>query len=201
MANEKLFRGGEFLIVDALPEEIFTPEDVTKDQRLIAQSAEEFGTKELSTRWEEFEDLNPELVRSMLEKAGELLLGVDLPKVGEGSETLRGERFSQQFILCKDLEGRAVEGADADLADKSEALQLVDRRQYLHLCYHAAADNGDLGQVILACHLHLPLSFRERERLRLALPGHHLRRRHGCDEFGEPQRQPKRLGQPYGESH
>ena len=39
MGKEKLFNGGEFLIVDALPEEIFAPEDFTKDQRQIAQAA------------------------------------------------------------------------------------------------------------------------------------------------------------------
>ena len=47
MAKEKLFKGGEFLITDALPEEVFTPEDYSKDQRLVAQSAEEFCIKEL----------------------------------------------------------------------------------------------------------------------------------------------------------
>jgi len=58
MAKETLFNGGEFLLKDALPEEVFTPEDFSKEQRLIAQSAEEFGVGEVASRREELEDLN-----------------------------------------------------------------------------------------------------------------------------------------------
>ena len=61
MGKEKLFKGGEFIITDALPEEIFFPEDFTKEQRLVAQSAEEFSLKELLTQKAELENLNPEL--------------------------------------------------------------------------------------------------------------------------------------------
>jgi len=87
MAKEKLFKGGEFLITDALPEEVFTPEDFSKEQRLIAQSAEEFGVGEVASRREELEELNPELVKSLLKKAGELgFLGVDMPEDFGGSE-------------------------------------------------------------------------------------------------------------------
>jgi alkylation response protein AidB-like acyl-CoA dehydrogenase len=87
MAKETLFKGGEFLLKDALPEEVFTPEDFSKEQRLIAQSAEEFGVGEVASRREELEDLNPELVRDLLKKAGDLgFLGVDMPEIFEGSE-------------------------------------------------------------------------------------------------------------------
>jgi alkylation response protein AidB-like acyl-CoA dehydrogenase len=87
MAKETLFKGGEFLLKDALPEEVFTPEDFSKEQRLIAQSAEEFGVGEVASKREELEDLNPELVRSLLKKAGDLgFLGVDMPEIFGGSE-------------------------------------------------------------------------------------------------------------------
>jgi len=87
MAKETLFKGGEFLLKDASPEEVFTPEDFSKEQRLIAQSAEEFGVGEVASRREELEDLNPELVRDLLKKAGDLgFLGVDMPEIFEGSE-------------------------------------------------------------------------------------------------------------------
>ena len=32
-------RGGSFLIEDRLPEEVFTPEDFTDEQRMIAETA------------------------------------------------------------------------------------------------------------------------------------------------------------------
>ena len=87
MAELKLFKGGEFLITDALPEEIFTPEDFSKEQIMIAKSAEEFGLGELVPRWEELQELKPELLRSLLQKAGELgFLSADMPEIYGGSE-------------------------------------------------------------------------------------------------------------------
>ncbi|MGD2124797.1 MAG: acyl-CoA dehydrogenase family protein [Desulfobacteraceae bacterium] len=87
MAKEKLFKGGEFIITDALPEEVFTPEDFSKDQRLVAQSAEEFGLKEVAAKAEELKELNPELLKSVMRKAGDLgFLGADTPEVYGGSE-------------------------------------------------------------------------------------------------------------------
>ena len=91
LAKQRLFKGGEFLITDALPEEVFTPEDFTDEQRLIGRSAEEFRLGELEQRKEELEELNPELVRGLLRKAGELgLLSVDIPEMygGSGLDTI-----------------------------------------------------------------------------------------------------------------
>ena len=87
MTELKLFKGGEFLITDALPEEIFTPEDFTKEHRLIGKSAEEFGLGELAPIRDELEELNPDLLRSLIKKAGELgFLGADMPEIYGGSE-------------------------------------------------------------------------------------------------------------------
>ncbi len=87
MAGEKLFKGGEFLIVDALPEEVFTPEDFNKEQQMIAKSAEEFGIGEIAAKSDDLVELNPELVRSLLKKAGDLgFLGADMPEIYGGSE-------------------------------------------------------------------------------------------------------------------
>ncbi len=87
MAKEKLFKGGEFLITDALPEEIFTPEDFTNEHRLIGKSAEEFALGEIDPRREELEELNPELIKTLLRKAGDLgFLSADIPEIYGGSE-------------------------------------------------------------------------------------------------------------------
>ena len=81
MSKERLFKGGEFLITDALPDEVFTPEDFTRDQRLIAKSAEEFYLGELAPKKEEIEVLNPELSKTLMKKLGELgFLGADMPE-------------------------------------------------------------------------------------------------------------------------
>ena len=106
MGKEKLFKGGEFLIADALPEEVFTPEDYTKDQRQIAQAAEEFGTKELLAKKDEIEELNYDLLKEMLRKAGDLgFLGADMPEVFGGSEL---DKVSSMLIgekLCSGVSG------------------------------------------------------------------------------------------------
>ena len=47
--------GGSFLIGERTPDEIFTPEDFTEQQWLIAQTAEEFATKEIVPRMERME--------------------------------------------------------------------------------------------------------------------------------------------------
>jgi len=87
MAELKLFKGGEFLITDALPEEVFTPEDFTKEHRLIGKSAEEFALGEIEPRREELEELNPELIKTLLRKAGELgFLSTDIPEIYGGAE-------------------------------------------------------------------------------------------------------------------
>lgn len=87
MSDLRLFKGGEFLLVDALPEEVFTPEDFDKEQVMVGKSAEEFGVGELLSRKEELEYFDAELVKSLLVKAGELgFLGADMPEIYGGSE-------------------------------------------------------------------------------------------------------------------
>ncbi len=40
-------KGGSFLLESPLPQDVFTPADLTDDQKLIGQTAEEFVTKEV----------------------------------------------------------------------------------------------------------------------------------------------------------
>ena len=42
-----LKRGGAFLISETAPDEVFTPADLTDDQRLIGRTAEEFIVNEV----------------------------------------------------------------------------------------------------------------------------------------------------------
>jgi alkylation response protein AidB-like acyl-CoA dehydrogenase len=87
MADTKLFKGGEFLLIDASPDEVFTPEDFDKEQILIAKSAEEFGVGELLSRREEIEELNPDLLRGLIKQAGDLgFIGADVPEIYQGTE-------------------------------------------------------------------------------------------------------------------
>ena len=40
-------KGGSFLLESPAPQDVFTPADLTDDQKLIGQTAEEFVTKEV----------------------------------------------------------------------------------------------------------------------------------------------------------
>ena len=81
MAKEKIFVGGEFLITEATPEEVFTPEDFTDEHRMIMDMAKDFVEKEIRPIDDQLEEKNKELTLSLLAKAGELgLLGTDIPE-------------------------------------------------------------------------------------------------------------------------
>jgi len=81
MGNERIFAGGEFLITDAAPEEVFTPEDFTDEHKMILQTAKDFIDKEILPIVDKLEEKDHELVLSLLSNAGELgLLGTDVPE-------------------------------------------------------------------------------------------------------------------------
>ncbi|MDC1202436.1 acyl-CoA dehydrogenase family protein, partial [Salibacteraceae bacterium] len=66
-------KGGEFLIRQTRPEEIFTPEEWGEEERMIAQTCRDFLAQEvlpLVDKIDSMEDLN--LMPSLLKKAGEL---------------------------------------------------------------------------------------------------------------------------------
>jgi alkylation response protein AidB-like acyl-CoA dehydrogenase len=73
-------RGGSFLLEDRRTDEVFTPEDFTDEQRMIARAAEDFMETEMVPRLPEILALRYEATRELLRKAGEVgLLGVEIP--------------------------------------------------------------------------------------------------------------------------
>ncbi|GIN89044.1 acyl-CoA dehydrogenase [Siminovitchia terrae] len=79
--TEKLIKGGAFLIEDISTDQMFTPEDYTDEQKMIAKTADDFVTNEVIPQVEHLE--NHEFDRSvkLLKEAGELgLLGADVPE-------------------------------------------------------------------------------------------------------------------------
>jgi alkylation response protein AidB-like acyl-CoA dehydrogenase len=84
--SQALQRGGAFLIATCTPDEIFTPADLTDDQRLIAQTADEFVTKEVVPNIPDLEAKKEGLMASLLKKAGEIgLLSGAIPEAYGGS--------------------------------------------------------------------------------------------------------------------
>lgn len=74
-------KGGSFLIEDATAAEVFTVEDFSEEQRMIAQTTHEFVMGEVYPALGEIEHKNFDVTVGLLRKAGELgLLSVDIPE-------------------------------------------------------------------------------------------------------------------------
>lgn len=74
-------KGGEFIIRNTSPNEIFTPEEWSEEQRMIAQMCDDFIHQEIAPNIERIDAMEPGLMEKLLEKAGELgLLGLSVPE-------------------------------------------------------------------------------------------------------------------------
>jgi len=78
-------RGGSWLLAETPPQEAFTPERMTEEQRLIDQTTREFVTNEVVGQNDELEKKNWDLARRLLLRCGELgILGTDVPEAYDG---------------------------------------------------------------------------------------------------------------------
>lgn len=79
--------GGSFLIEDALPEEVFTPEDLSEEQKQIAQTTVDFAEEQVLPALPEIEAKNFDVSRKLMRHTGELgLMSVDVPEEYGGLE-------------------------------------------------------------------------------------------------------------------
>jgi alkylation response protein AidB-like acyl-CoA dehydrogenase len=77
----KTIPGGSFLVSESTPEDTFTPEDFSDEQRMIEQTCNEFLEKEVSPNIIDIDNQKEGLMVSLLDKAGELgLLGATFPE-------------------------------------------------------------------------------------------------------------------------
>ena len=77
--------GGNFLLTETNPETVFTPEDLTAEQRLMAQTAEKFMDKEVLPNLEALEHQQEGLSQKLFRQAGALgLLGMEVPEAYGG---------------------------------------------------------------------------------------------------------------------
>ncbi len=67
-----IIKGGQFLVEETKLEDVFIPEELTQEHKLIAKSASEFMEKEVLPYDAEIEKKNPELLKKLLKKAAEL---------------------------------------------------------------------------------------------------------------------------------
>lgn len=93
MKHNKNQTGGDFLVVDAIADNIFIPEEFDEEQHMIVQTCEDFLEAEVYPMLERIDNQELGLMRKLLSKAGELgLLGISIPEEYEG--------FGQSFITA-----------------------------------------------------------------------------------------------------
>jgi alkylation response protein AidB-like acyl-CoA dehydrogenase len=74
-------KGGSFLIESRTPAEVFTPEDLSEEQRQMAATAAQFAREEVLPRTAEIEAKKPGAVPDLLRKAAELgFTAMDIPE-------------------------------------------------------------------------------------------------------------------------
>jgi hypothetical protein len=72
--------GGNFLLTETAPATVFTPEDLTNEQRMMARAAGEFMDKEVLPQTETIEHQEEGLTPRLVRKAGALgFLGMEVP--------------------------------------------------------------------------------------------------------------------------
>ncbi len=83
----KHIAGGSFLLEDLKPDEVFTPEDFSDEQRQIAQTASDFAMQEVVPQSDEIEAKNFAVTKGLMKTAGDLgLLAIDVPEAYGGLE-------------------------------------------------------------------------------------------------------------------
>jgi alkylation response protein AidB-like acyl-CoA dehydrogenase len=99
----RAIKGGAFLVDDCEPAEIFTPEDISEEQRMFAKVAEDFLRKEVIPHEDDIYAKKWDVSRELMRKAGELgLLSIDIPEKYGGlglnkvSSAVVGEQFALQ---------------------------------------------------------------------------------------------------------
>ena len=74
-------KGGEFLIRQTKPEEIFIPEEWSEEEKMIAQTCREFIAQEVFPMVDKIDSMeDPSIMPTLLKKAGELgILSISIP--------------------------------------------------------------------------------------------------------------------------
>lgn len=97
--EKKAIKGGEFLIRETAAEDVFIPEEWSEEQQMIAQTCRDFLQQEIYPKLDEIDSMkHPELMPSLLDKAGELgLLGTSVPEKYEGF----GMNFNTSMLVAE----------------------------------------------------------------------------------------------------
>ncbi len=94
-------KGGEFLLRETQPQDIFIPDDWNEEQRMIAKTCKDFLKQEVYPRLNDIDSMkDPKLMPSIMDKAGELgLLGTSVPQEYGGF----GMNFNTTMLVAEEI--------------------------------------------------------------------------------------------------
>ncbi|MGB5981565.1 MAG: acyl-CoA dehydrogenase family protein [Nonlabens sp.] len=100
--KKSIIRGGQFIVKEANPQDVFTPEDFSEEQVMMKESVTEFVDKEIVPHKERFEKKDYALTEEVMRKAGEMgFLGVAVPEEYDGL----GMGFVSTMLVCDYISG------------------------------------------------------------------------------------------------
>src|SRR3954466_6292970 len=111
-----ILRGGEWLLAASAAADVFTPERLTEEHRLIGRTAQEFVDNEILPQLDRLEQKDWALARTLVKAGAELgLLGVDVPEAygGLGLDKVTSLVVSEK--LARSASFGATFGAHANL--------------------------------------------------------------------------------------
>jgi alkylation response protein AidB-like acyl-CoA dehydrogenase len=87
LEKNEVLKGGQFIIKDSLPEDIFIPEEINEEQMMVRDMVLDFLNSEIMPKREAIEKQEEGVTTGLLEKMGELgLLGSHMPAAYGGTE-------------------------------------------------------------------------------------------------------------------
>ncbi len=87
MSKNPVLKGGEFLVKDVEIQDVFIPEEFDEETKMISESCQDFLETEIFPNLDRIDKQEPDLMASLLKKAGELgLLGLSIPEEYGGFE-------------------------------------------------------------------------------------------------------------------
>ncbi len=102
--------GGDFLIKQTKPEDVFTLTDLSEEQRMMADAATEFVDREMWPNKRRFEEKDYALTEALMRQAGEMgFLGITLPEEYNGL----GMDFVTAMLVCDRISGASGSFATA----------------------------------------------------------------------------------------
>ncbi len=95
-----VLKGGEFLVKDVKPEDIFVPEECNEEQQMMRQMTRDFIDNEIAPNVAKLDNHEPGLMLSLLNKAAEVgLLGMSIPEEygGFGRDFVTGTLITEEI--------------------------------------------------------------------------------------------------------